>query len=271
MMLEKIITNRLRLLKKEKQDLPLVDIRNQVDQLIESGRESVSFLGKYIEGNPFLIAEIKKASPSKGIIRKDFDIKEITNVYEKCNFVNAISVLTEPDFFWGRYEYIQDIKNITRKPVLMKDFIIDSYQIYKGFLLGSSSILLIASVLGDEQIEEFIDIAKGLDMDVLFETHSIEEYKRSLNFDVTLIGINNRNLKTFITDVNNSITILHEVGKYKGRVIISESGIDSFEDIKLLKEGGVDGFLIGERFMRDEDVEKAIHEVMGGMHGKTTG
>ncbi len=268
--LNKIITNRQRLLSEEKQVVSISDVRSGVEERIESGYKPPEFLNSLKQGEPFLIAEIKKASPSKGIIRKDFDIANIAKTYHGSTFVDAISILTEPAFFQGCYEYIEQAGSITNKPILMKDFIIDPYQIYKGFLLGASAILVIASIMEDAQIKEFIRITRELNMNILFEAHTASEYRRALNFDLNLIGINNRDLKTFITDINNTIKIIEEVGKPDDRTIISESGIHSKEDIMLLQANGTDGFLIGERFMKNTDIDKAITDLFGDRHEKTT-
>ena len=261
--LEKIVNNRLQLLEIEKQTYSIKDVRLEVEKCMESGYRPTAFYNKPEKDDIFLIAEIKKSSPSKGVIRKDFDVAHIANAYKKSAFVNGISVLTEPHFFMGSYEYIDRAKSVAEKPILMKDFIVDSYQIYRGYLAGASAALLIASILEDAQIEKFLKIAKELNMDILFEVHSSAEYKRALNFDIDLIGINNRDLKTFITDIKNTIKIIEKVGKFKDKAIISESGINAKEDIRLLAASGADGFLIGEKFMKSGNIEKSIASLFG--------
>ncbi|MDY6969283.1 MAG: indole-3-glycerol phosphate synthase TrpC, partial [Spirochaetota bacterium] len=255
--LNKIVKNRLKRIHEEKKNLSMAELKDNATVLLESGYRPKDFLDRYNNKKLFLIAEIKKSSPSKGLIRENFDIIDIINSYNNSHTVDAISILTEPDYFSGNYEYIKSAKEISEKAVLMKDFIIDPYQIYKGFLLGASAVLLIASILDDSQIEEYLNVASELGIKVIFETHTVQEYKRAANFDIEIIGINNRDLKTFVTDINNSIRIIEAVGKNEDMIIISESGIDSQEDIKLLSNSGIDGFLIGERFMKFRDIEGA--------------
>jgi indole-3-glycerol phosphate synthase len=261
--LEKIVNNRRLLLEKEKQNLPLSEMRRRVDDKITSGYTPVNFLHTRKPRNPFLIAEIKKASPSKGIIRADFNLDDIAKAYKSSAHVNAISVLTEPDFFSGSYDYLKKTKDIANKPVLMKDFIIDEYQLYRGFLEGASAALLIASVLSNSEIETLAQLAHSLNMKILFEAHTTAEYKRALDFNLNLIGINNRDLTTFVTDIHTTVKIIDAEGKAKDKIIISESGINSMDDIRVLRENGADGFLIGERFMKQNDIERAIDDLFG--------
>jgi indole-3-glycerol phosphate synthase len=221
------------------------------------------FLRAGKENAPFLIAEIKKASPSKGLIRENFNVAEIAEAYQKSASVDAISILTEPDFFYGSYENIRLAAAMTDKPILMKDFIIDPYQIYKGFILGASAVLVIASVTDDLLYKKFKKITDKLNMGILFEVHTIQEYKRALRLGADKIGINNRNLKTFVTDINNTIMILEKAGKPGGTAVISESGINTRDDITRLMNCGVDGFLIGERFMKEQDICLAIRDLFG--------
>jgi indole-3-glycerol phosphate synthase len=261
--LEKIVNNRKQLLGKEKQLLPLKELRQKVDFKIGSGYKPADFLSAREYNKSFLIAEIKKASPSRGIIREEFNLDYITGAYKSSAHVNAISVLTEPDFFSGSYNYINKTKTVANKPVLMKDFIIDEYQIYRGFFEGASAVLLIADVLNDREIEMLSRLAFNLNLKILFEIHNNSEYKRALNLNFDLIGINNRDLKTFITDINTTIKIIEALGKPERKIIISESGINSKDDIRVLRAGGADGFLIGERFMKQKDIEAAIADLFG--------
>jgi indole-3-glycerol phosphate synthase len=261
--LEKIVNNRRLLLEKEKQLLPLKELRQKVDSKMESGYKPADFFSAREFKKPFLTAEIKKASPSRGIIREEFNLDYIAGAYKSSGHVNAISVLTEPDFFSGSYDYIKMTTVIANKPVLMKDFIIDEYQIYRGFFEGASAVLLIADVLNDSEIKILSRLALELNLKILFETHNASEYKRALNLNFDLIGINNRDLKTFITDINTTIRIIDALGKSEGKIIISESGINSKEDIRVLSAGGADGFLIGERFMRQRDIASAIDDLFG--------
>jgi indole-3-glycerol phosphate synthase len=261
--LEKIVNNRKLLLEKERQILPLNELRQKVDSMLDSDYRPAHFIYACGLQKPFLIAEIKKASPSKGVIREDFDVDYIAGAYKTSRYVNAISVLTEPDFFFGAYDYIKKTKAVTSKPVLMKDFIIDEYQIYMGFMEGASAVLFIADVLTDRDIKVLSKLTDNLNLRILFETHNVAEYKQALDFDFDLIGINNRDLKTFVTDINTTIDIIDKAGKPDGKIIISESGINSRDDIRLLNDGGADGFLIGERFMKQKDIGAAIADLFG--------
>lgn len=268
--LEKIVQNRIKLIEKEKKIYPLKNMIQDIERLLESGYRPTAFYNSIRESSPFLIAEIKKASPSKGLIREDFNPVKIAEVYDSSFSVKAISILTEPDYFQGRYEYIDHVKNITKKPLLMKDFIIDPYQIYRGFLNGASAVLLIASVLDDTQIESLLKVTNDLNMDVLFEVHSVPEYRRASDFGINIIGINNRDLKTFVTDIYTTVRVLEEAGKSKDEKIISESGIKSKEDVKLLLEHNVDGFLIGETFMKSSNIGESICKLFGEAYENTS-
>jgi indole-3-glycerol phosphate synthase len=266
--LEEIINSRNTRLEREKESEPLADIAEKAGDLFNSGYRPVDFLHTFSNKKPFLIAEIKKSSPSKGLIRKDFDLDEIIASYKFSGHVNAISVLTEPDYFSGSYDYLKQTVKLSGKPVLMKDFIFDEYQIFKGFIAGASAILLIAAVLNDEKSTQLADLAHRLGMKVLFEIHTSAEYKRALNIDFKIIGINNRDLKTFATDIRSTIKILESGGKPANKVIISESGINSKEDISLLRNGGADGFLIGESFMKQKNIPTAIEDIFGESNGQ---
>ena len=261
--LKTIIQNRKKLIEAEKHELPLKNLKRAAEDHLKAGYAPPVFLRAGKSGTPFLIAEIKKASPSKGIIRKDFNVGEIAKAYHRSASVNAISILTEPAFFQGSYENIGLTMAITDKPILMKDFIVDPYQIYKGFALGASAVLIIASVTDDALFKKFKKITEKLYIDILFEVHTIQEYKRAVRLGADKIGINNRNLKTFITDINNTIMIIEKAGKPAGTTVISESGINTRDDIILLRNCGVDGFLIGERFMKERDISRAIGDLFG--------
>ncbi len=261
--LEKIINNRKVLLVKEKQKLPPRVLQERVEALDEK-RARPGFLDQYRDGVPFLIAEIKKASPSKGLIRPDFDPAAIARAYEASIHVGAVSVLTEPDFFQGSYEYLESAGHELTRPRLMKDFVVDEYQVYRGALAGASGFLLIAAALDDKEISALTAVGKSLGMTALLEVHSKEEYRRAVGAGASLIGINNRNLKTFVTDIAITGEIISSEGKETGALIISESGIRTFDDISALRKAGADGFLIGETFMRSDDITGEIDRVMTG-------
>jgi indole-3-glycerol phosphate synthase len=211
-----------------------------------------------------LIAEVKKASPSKGLIRPDFDPVEIALAYEKAG-ADCLSVLTDVDYFQGNADYLKAVHAAVNIPLLRKDFIIDERQIYESRLLGADAVLLIASILEPSQLSTFIKIASSLGLDALIEVHSTKELEGVLHLDqASLIGINNRNLQTFETSLETTAKLISMIPK--GITIISESGISSTEDMTFLKKSGANGVLIGEYFMRQNDVGLAVYELMGSLH-----
>ncbi|MCE5194880.1 MAG: indole-3-glycerol phosphate synthase TrpC [Nitrospiraceae bacterium] len=205
-----------------------------------------------------LIAEIKKASPSKGIIRKDFNHIEIARVYEQKK-ARAISILTEKDLFQGSLDFIPEIKKITTKPLLRKDFIFDEYQIYESRANDADAILLIAAILSKNQAGEYLHIAKELGLSVLFEIHDMKELEIALDINAEIIGINNRNLKTMKININNTFDLKKEIPS--DRIVVSESGIKTKDDISKLESAGVDAVLIGTSFMEGGDIGKKIEEL----------
>jgi indole-3-glycerol phosphate synthase len=207
-----------------------------------------------------LIAEIKKASPSKGVIRQNFDHLAIARIYQGKH-VHAVSVLTEEDFFLGSLAFIPDMKKVLFKPVLRKDFIFDEYQIYEARANSADAILLIAAILGKNQAAEFIHLAKELGMSVLFEVHDFKELETALMIKADIIGINNRNLKTMHIDSGTTLKLKREIPP--DRVVVSESGIRTREDVLRFDEEGIDALLIGTSFMEAEDIGKKIDELMG--------
>jgi indole-3-glycerol phosphate synthase len=207
-----------------------------------------------------LIAEIKKASPSKGIIRENFNHLEIAKIYEK-NKVDAVSVLTEEDFFMGSLKFIPEVKQVLSKPVLRKDFIFDEYQIYEARAHRADAILLIALMLGKNQAVEFIHLAREIGMSVLFEVHDFKEIETALMIKADIIGINNRNLKTMRIDPLTTIRLKR--GIPSDRIVVSESGIQTREDVLKFDKEGIDAMLIGTSFMEAEDIGKKIDELMG--------
>ena len=213
-------------------------------------------------GEVALIAEIKKASPSKGLIREDFDPGEIARIYSTSG-ASAISVLTDKEFFRGSPEYLSTARSVSKLPLLRKDFIIDPYQIYEARLLGADAILLIMAVLTDREAGEFQGIAAGLGMECLVEVHTKEELKRALALDAQIIGINNRNLQTFQTELETTFR-LREMISDPNITVVSESGINSRDDVLKLKEHEVHAMLVGEALMRERDIAKKVSELLGG-------
>ncbi|MDP2157185.1 MAG: indole-3-glycerol phosphate synthase TrpC [Nitrospirota bacterium] len=212
------------------------------------------------EGQIRLIAEVKKASPSKGLIRQDFNHKTIAAVY-KDKKVNAISVLTEEDFFQGRIDFLADVKTISLLPVLRKDFIFDEYQIFEARASQADAILLIAAILDEKQAEEYLHISKELGMAVLFEVHDHRELEMALRINAPVIGINNRNLKTLLIDMNTTLELKKEIPV--GKIIVSESGIKTRDDVVSLEQAGIDAMLIGTSFMEAADIGRKIEELRG--------
>lgn len=210
-----------------------------------------------------LIAEVKKASPSKGLIREDFHPVELASAYEAAG-ADCISVLTDEQYFQGSNQYLSDIAKVVKLPLLRKDFIIDELQIYEARLIGADCILLIVAILSDEQLSAFHDLAKRLGMDVLVEVHDEAELRRVLALDkATLIGINNRNLHTFETSLETTAKLIKLMPPHVLK--ISESGILSGADYDYVHAAAAEGLLIGEHFMRQGDVGAAIEQLMGAV------
>ena len=242
--LQKIVANTRASLAHKKVELPLEKIQSSLENLkLPRGK----FKDHISSKDEAIIAEIKKASPSAGVIKEDFDPTKIAMEYESFG-ASALSILTEEDFFMGSVEYLKEVKKITSLPILRKDFMIDEYQIYESKLIGADCILLIASILTDQEIEDFISTAKKLELDYLIEVHDENELKRVEHFEDALIGANNRNLETFEVDLNNSVR-LRNTFKQKN-IFIAESGIKSREDMNYLKMNNIKVFLIGESLMR---------------------
>ncbi|MFH0762682.1 MAG: indole-3-glycerol phosphate synthase TrpC [Candidatus Omnitrophota bacterium] len=207
-----------------------------------------------------LIAELKKASPSQGVIRPEFNVQEIARAYQQAE-VQALSVLTEEDFFQGNLSYINEAKGITQLPILRKDFILEPYQVYESRYFGADAILLIADLLSKEKLSELMGIADSLGMDCLVEVHAEKELKKVLSLKAPLIGINNRDLHTLEVDFKNTEKLFPLIPKDK--TVVVESGIKSRQDILFLKILGVSAVLIGTAFMQAEDIGRKVEEIMG--------
>lgn len=201
-------------------------------------------------GQTAVIAEIKKASPSKGVLRADFKPADIAVSYERGGAA-CLSVLTDRDFFQGADVYLQQARAACRLPVLRKDFIIDPYQVYESRVIGADCVLLIVAALGDEQLLELSRLAARLGMDVLVEVHDAAELERALELNTRLIGINNRNLRTFETSLDTTLDLLHRIPP--DRIVVTESGISNRADVALMQQHGVHAFLVGEAFMKASD------------------
>lgn len=209
-------------------------------------------------GRPAVIAEIKKASPSKGIIREDFDPAAIAGSYARAG-ASCLSVLTDVDFFQGRDSDLETAKGSCSLPVLRKDFIIDPYQVYESRLIGADCILLIVAALADSRLQDLAGLAGNLGLDVLVEVHDRVELERGLMLRTPLIGINNRDLHTFETRIETTLGLLTDV--YPDRTVVTESGIHTREDVATMRKAGVDAFLVGEAFMKAPDPGKKLREL----------
>lgn len=212
-------------------------------------------------GRVTLLAEIKRASPSKGVIRDDVSPAEVAAIYQK-NGAAAISVLTDAKFFRGHPEYLPLVRKNADLPLLRKDFIIDPLQIYEASMLGADAVLLIVSILNDSTLAKFIKLAGALNMECLVEVHTAEELKRALWAGAGIIGINNRNLKTFKTDTGTTLKLIEHINS-DGAVTVSESGINSAEDVAVMKAAGVNAVLVGEALMRESDIGAKVRELVG--------
>ena len=249
--LDEIVENKIKQLEKEKILRPLASLKALDLKEVRDFEDSIR------EKDFAVIAEIKKASPSKGVIVEEFNVEEIASNYDKFD-IAAISVLTEKKYFLGNDKNIIKAKKKSSKPILRKDFIVDEYQLYQARVIGADAVLLIAAILKNK-LAEFYEKAKGLGLGCLVEVHNKEELENALSCGCNIIGINNRNLKDFEVSLKTTENLLKYIPKDK--LVISESGIQSLEDIKYLKSIGVKGVLIGESFMRNPEKVKAFLEV----------
>jgi len=247
--LDQIVAKTKFKLKEKKQGLSIEELISKLD--FQNFKES-NFKKSLENKTEAIIAEIKKASPSAGIISENFDPILKAKEYESFG-VSALSILTEEDYFLGNIQYLKDIRANTSLPILRKDFIVDDYQIYESKLIGADCILLIASILNDNELKVFSETAEKLKLDYIIEVHNEEELHRIENFSSAIIGVNNRNLKTFEVDINNSIK-LKKIFK-EDNIFISESGIKSKKDIQQLQQHNINVFLIGESMMKGDFFE----------------
>jgi len=260
--LEEIVAHKRQEVVGRKEALPLSEFEKRVEKM-----DPCRSLSKAIKRPQeiTLIAEIKRASPSKGIIRQSFDPVEIAGIYTE-NGAAAISVLTNEKFFGGSLEYLSAVRKVTALPVLRKDFIIDPYQIYESRFYGADAILLIVAVLNDGELGNYQKTARTLGLSCLVEVHTEDELKRALNSGAEVIGINNRDLRTFKTDIEATFSIRKHISDPR-ITVVSESGIDSCLQMQALQEAGIDSVLVGEALMKTADPVAKIKELLGG---KTT-
>jgi indole-3-glycerol phosphate synthase len=255
--LTEIVNKKRERVKYAKSAASLQDLKKLLKDM-EASRDFTKAV-KRQDGNIRLIAEVKKASPSKGLIRKDFDPQKIAAVYEQKG-ANAISVLTEEDYFQGSLSYIKQVRDIAARPVLRKDFIFDEYQIFESRANRADAILLIAAILETNQAAEYLHLAEELGLHVLFEAHDEEDLEKALLINAPIIGVNNRNLKTLKIDLSTTLRLKKAIPK--DRIVVSESGIKNREDVIMLQEAGIDAMLIGTSFMESQDIGKKIDELM---------
>lgn len=260
MILDEIITKTYERVKQLKSKVPLEDLKKEVLSL-ETNNDFL-FEKVLMDENISYICEIKKASPSKGdIVSEDsFDAVKFAKEYEDGG-ASAISILTEPYFFKGSNEYLFNVSQHVNIPILRKDFIVDEYMIYESKVIGANAILLICSILDKETLKKYIDLAYSLGLSVLVEAHNEDEIKMAIESGAKIIGVNNRNLKTFKVNFNNAINLRKKVPK--DIIFVSESGIKTKKDIDLLKDNHVDAVLIGEFLMKSSNKAKMIKYLDG--------
>jgi indole-3-glycerol phosphate synthase len=251
-----------KIIARKKEEIAERQARVSISELIEQAKLQTAPRGfvsaierKIAAGKAAVIAEIKKASPSKGVIREDFHPADIARSYEQGGAA-CLSVLTDKDFFQGSEQYLQDARTAVSLPVIRKDFLIDEYQIYEARAIGADCVLLIVAALDKKQLHTLNDLAHSLGLDVLVEVHDAAELDIALELPNKLIGINNRNLHTFDLTLETTFGLLERVGK--DRIIVTESGILSPSDVKKMREKDVNAFLVGEAFMRVEEPGKAL-------------
>ena len=258
--LEEIAARTRERIAKEKSCISVSELENRIQEVNKNARQKITFLQALQKDGMSYICEVKKASPSKGLIAPDFPYLAIANEYEQAG-ASAISCLTEPFYFQGADQYLREISAAVQIPVLRKDFTVDEYMIYQAKSLGASAVLLICAILDDGELRAYRQLAKELGLDALIEAHDEYEVDRVLNLGAEIVGVNNRDLRTFQVDMNNSIRLRKMAPD--NVVFVSESGIRTPEDIRILYENKVDGVLIGETLMRSPDKKAALESLNG--------
>jgi indole-3-glycerol phosphate synthase len=258
--LHRILARKAEEVRERSARLPLGELRARCADLPPPRGFADALRRTITAGVPAVIAEVKKASPSKGVIRPDFHPAEIARSYEHGG-ATCLSVLTDIDFFQGSDAYLQQARAACRLPVLRKDFMIDAWQVYESRLLGADCILLIVAALGDAVLAELSDLALSLDMDVLVEVHDLDELERALPLGAPLIGVNNRNLRTFEVSLDTTLALRASVPA--DRILVTESGIHTPADVARLRGEGVHAFLVGEAFMRAPDPGAELARLFG--------
>ena len=258
--LEEIAARTRERIAKEKTCISVSELENRIQEVNKNARQKITFLQALQKDGMSYICEVKKASPSKGLIAPDFPYLTIAKEYEQAG-ASAISCLTEPFYFQGADQYLREISAAVQIPVLRKDFTVDEYMIYQAKSLGASAVLLICAILDDGELRAYRQLAKELGLDALVEAHDEYEVDRALNLGAEIVGVNNRDLRTFQVDMNNSIRLRKMAPD--NVVFVSESGIRTPEDIRILYENKVDGVLIGETLMRSPDKKAALESLNG--------
>jgi len=248
--LQKILRRKVEEVVERSSQLSMRDLAKQVETVAPARGFVRAIEARIAQGQAAVIAEIKKASPSKGLLREDFHPADIARSYAEGGAA-CLSVLTDADFFQGHEDYLKQAREACSLPVIRKDFIIDPYQVYEARAMDADCILLIVAALGDTMLHELSQLAGQLGMDVLVEVHDAQELERALSLPLKLIGINNRNLRSFETSLQTTIDLLSEIGDE--RIVVTESGIHSVDDVRLMRDHNVHAFLVGEAFMRAAD------------------
>lgn len=258
--LKKILKRKREEVAERIQNVSIDQLKQQIGAQPKAKAFERALRDKLVAGNSAVIAEVKKASPSKGVIRENFEPKAIAQSYEESGAA-CLSVLTDKDFFQGHESYLQEAKAAVALPILRKDFLVDEYQVYEARAIGADCILLIAAAFRQsfDQMKKLYDLAKSLGMDVLVEVHDQYELDMVTPLKLTMVGINNRNLHVFETDLHNTIGLLQGIND--DVLVITESGIHTQEDVALMRQHGVNAFLVGEAFMRAEEPGEALQQL----------
>lgn len=263
--LEKIVWHKETEVARLREKVPLKHLQRQIQGLPATRGFTAALRAQAAEQSPALIAEVKKASPSKGVIRADFDPVAIASAYAS-NGATCLSVLTDSKFFQGSFTYLSQIRQAVELPLLCKEFIIYPYQIYQARLAGADAILLIAAILSDEDLRYFIKIANVLGLDALIETHTTEEFERVIAINgATLIGVNNRNLEDFSVSLDTTQKVVEkfeEAIAAKQILLVGESGIHTPEDVHIVTQAGANAILVGESLVKQSDPGAAIHKLL---------
>ncbi|MFC4760957.1 indole-3-glycerol phosphate synthase TrpC [Fructobacillus durionis] len=259
MILDDLVAATKKRIEKEKLEKSEEEIKAAIVAVDKDAPEAI--YQQFLQPGAHVIAEVKKASPSKGLIAKDFDYQAIAKRYEEAE-ATAISVLTEPDYFLGQLSYLEEIAANNSRPILRKDFVIDPYMIYQAKVAGAGMVLLIVAILDQEKLESYLALAHSLGLAVLVEAHDEDEIERALAAGARMIGVNNRNLKNFTVSFDNAQKLRHLVPE--NVAFIAESGVSKPEEVQELAKLGVNGVLIGEALMKSTDKKAFIEKTKGG-------